>query len=63
MFPPHLKILLTFKGTVACLEAHGRNYLFSASDDNSLAITKVGSWQVNRVDLLIVKERILEVIV
>lgn len=40
--------LVHHDGTVACLEAHGRNYLFSASDDNSLAITKVGSWQIEK---------------
>ena len=31
---------------MACLAAFGKTYLFSASDDNSLAVTKVGSWQV-----------------
>jgi len=40
--------LMNHDGTVSCLSAHGKNYLFSGSDDNSLAVTKVGSWQVEK---------------
>merc|ERR1712127_615157 len=35
-------------GTVSCLAGYGKAYLFSASDDNSLAVTRVGSWQVEK---------------
>ncbi len=34
------------QGTVSCLAAHAKSFLLSASDDNSLAVTRVGSWQV-----------------
>jgi len=40
--------LMHHDGTVSCLGAYGKSYLFSASDDNSLAVTKVGSWQVEK---------------
>lgn len=40
--------LMHHMGTVSCLAGYGKAYLFSASDDNSLAVTRVGSWQVEK---------------
>jgi len=40
--------LMHHQGTVSCLDSHGKTYLFSASDDNSLVVVKVGSWQVEK---------------
>jgi len=39
--------LMHHEGTVSCLSAQGQ-HLLSASDDNSLAILRAGSWQVEK---------------
>ena len=40
------KNIVLFQGTISCLAGFGKNYVFAASDDNSISVTKVGSWQV-----------------
>lgn len=39
--------LMHHEGTVSCLRSHG-GHLLSASDDNSLAVLRAGSWQVEK---------------
>ena len=34
------------QGTVSCLATHGSSHLLTASDDNSIAVVRMGSFQV-----------------
>jgi len=41
-------VLNHHEGTVSCLTGFGKKFLLTGSDDNSLSILRVGSWQIEK---------------